>query len=305
MMASGNPTFILKPTPPYNFDITVKRLHGVNHEMYSQDNGGIVRTLRAGKGVFLVTVTSHGTTESPELLAEIGGNPSDEEISLLRQNLDNLLSLDVDLSSFYRHVEGNALYATLCRRFYGLHIMLEGGLFECMVKTIIGQQMNLSFASTLTRRLIERASSPFVHKGRTYPVFPSPEEVAVLQVEDLTALQYSRRKAEYVIDFAREVVNSGLDLEQFEKMEDREIVERLVRIRGIGRWTAECFLLFGMGRKDLLPAADIGLRNAIKKLYGLSHQPNEQEVRDLGAGWSPWSSYMTFYLWESLNHKSE
>lgn len=304
-MTEGNATIILKPKPPYDFDKTVKRLHGVNHEMYSREKGSITRTLRAGNRVFLATVVSRGTTECPELHAEIDGTPSDEEKKQLRHLLDNLFSVDVDLLSFYKHFEEDPLYASLCSRFYGLRIMLEGGLFECMVKTIIGQQMNLSFASTLTRRLIDRSSHPYVHNGRAYPVFPSPGEVAALQVEDLTALQFSRRKAEYVIDFAREVVNGGLDLNQFEKMEDREIVERLVRIRGIGRWTAECFLLFGMGREDLLPAADIGLRNAIKRLFGLDRQPDEQEVRAIGAHWSPWSSYMTFYLWESLNDKSE
>jgi DNA-3-methyladenine glycosylase II len=171
-----------------------------------------------------------------------------------------------------------------------------------MIRTIIGQQLNLAFAATLTRRLVQLASpEPLVHEGRTFLFFPSPEEVARLSYESLCELQFSRRKAEYVIDFAREIVEGNLDLERLEAMSNEEIISQLVRLRGIGRWTVECFLLFGLGRTDLLPAADIGLRNGLKRWFGLDSQPTEEEVRRWGASWSPWSSYVTYYLWESLN----
>ncbi len=173
-----------------------------------------------------------------------------------------------------------------------------------MTKTIVGQQLNLAFAATLNKRLIELLSPPFETEGQLYPVFPSAEQVALCSYEQLRELQFSQRKAEYTIDFAREVVSGKIDLPAMESMEDGEIMELLIKQRGIGRWTAECFLLFGLGRTDLLPAADIGLRNALRRWYGLEDQPSEAQVREMGRKWSPWSSYVTFYLWESLNLKT-
>ncbi len=77
-------------------------------------------------------------------------------------------------------------------------------------------------------------------------------------------------------------------------------METLLPLRGIGRWTVECLLLFGMGRPDLLPAADIGLRRAVQRVYGLPERPGEEEVRRIGEAWAPWRSYATFYLWDAI-----
>lgn len=94
-----------------------------------------------------------------------------------------------------------------------------------------------------------------------------------------------------------------VDFTRLENMDNDKIIENLTKLSGNGRWTVECFLLFGLGRADLLPAADIGLRNAVKKQYGLPEQPEEQKVRKIGEAWSPWRSYATFYMWESLNEQ--
>ncbi|GAB7386917.1 hypothetical protein BSNK01_07530 [Bacillaceae bacterium] len=138
----------------------------------------------------------------------------------------------------------------------------------------------------------------------SYPVFPSPEQVARLRYDELRRLQFSQRKAEYVIDFARLVADGKLDLRTLAEKRDQEIIATLTKVRGIGRWSVECFLLFGLGRPDLLPAADIGLRNGVQIVYRLPERPNEEEVRRLGASWSPWSSYVTYYIWESLNQRN-
>lgn len=297
-------TFAIEALPPYDFDLTVKRLHGVRHEAYCGNTRSVTRTLRLPSGaVALAVVTSEGTKEAPLLRVHAYGAVRESDRLFIRKELARTLSADADLRPFYSHASQDPVLARLCRSLYGLRIMLEGSLFECMVKTILGQQMNLAFAATLNKRLMERASEPFLHEGKAYPVFPSPEAVASLSYEDLTALQFSRRKAEYVIDFARRVADGRLDLEELQAMDDSAIMTKLTAIRGIGRWTVECFLLFGMGRPDLLPAADIGLRNAIRHRYGLTSQPSENEVRSIGAQWSPWSSYATFYLWESLNQQ--
>jgi DNA-3-methyladenine glycosylase II len=91
-----------------------------------------------------------------------------------------------------------------------------------------------------------------------------------------------------------------LNLETLYEKSDEEIFDLLLPIRGIGRWTVECFLLFGVGRPNLLPAADIGLRNAIRNVYQLKEQPDEKTVRKMGDEWAPYCSYITLYLWDTL-----
>jgi DNA-3-methyladenine glycosylase II len=290
------------PKAPFDFHKMMKRQQGVGHELYRFEEDRMIRTIRVNGIVYYVELWSVGTIDQPELKARtVPEVKDDKEKSAVERHLSRMISGDVDLIPFYEHIAHDRHLKRLRTPFHGLKIMLESDLFECMAKTIISQQLNLSFAAELTRRLIGITTSPFIHHGREYPVFPSAEQVASLSYEQLRELQFSMRKAEYLIDFARHVVNGSIDLDSLEQMENNEIIARLTRFRGIGRWTAECFLLFGMGRLDLLPAADIGLRNGVKKLYGLSVQPSEDEVRRIGANWTPWSSYVTFYLWEFLN----
>jgi DNA-3-methyladenine glycosylase II len=169
-----------------------------------------------------------------------------------------------------------------------------------MIKAIIGQQVNVKFAATLVERIVDFGRETVEWKDLCLPVFPAPETVAGWSPEQLQALSFSRRKAEYVIDFARAVVDGKVDLDGLWHMTEDEIFETLMPLRGVGRWTVECLLLFGMGRPDVLPAADIGVQNAVQKLYGLPSRPTEAMVRRLGEAWTPWRSYATYYLWQSL-----
>ena len=185
-------------------------------------------------------------------------------------------------------------------RFCGLRPILDADLFESMVKIIIGQQLNVRFAATLTERLVDLGGETVEWNSVLLPVFPSAEQVARWPYDELQSRSFSRRKAEYVIDFARAVVDGRVDLDGLWRMADGEICERLTSLRGIGRWTVECFLLFGIGRPDVLPAADIGVQNALQRLYGMDRRPGEDEVRRLAEPWAPWRSYVTYYLWQSL-----
>ncbi|WP_248925583.1 DNA-3-methyladenine glycosylase family protein [Paenibacillus hamazuiensis] len=292
----------LHPQPPFDFDKIRRRQQGVGHELYRFEGERMFRTIRVNGRVYFVEISSAGTVDRPELHIMTAPEPSDpNEIEALKHHLSRMLSADLDLTPFYKYLEQDPLLAQLGVKFRGLRIMLESDPFECMAKTIIGQQLNLAFAAELTRRLIRISSAPFAYQGQLVPVFPSAEEVASLSYEQLRAEQFSQRKAEYLIDFARLVADGRLDLGELVKLDDDAVIEKLVKLRGIGRWTAECFLLFGMGRTDLLPAADIGLRNGIRKLHAMGAQPTEEEVRRIGADWSPWSSYVTYYLWEYLN----
>ncbi|WP_380705470.1 DNA-3-methyladenine glycosylase family protein [Salinithrix halophila] len=287
----------LKPAGVYSFAATTRRLVSFEKSAYQVRDGRLYRTLRVGGRPIVVGLGWRGEA----LFAEVEEVLTPAEEEALTKTLRRMFSLDVNLEPFYVQMEQVPELAALVRERNGLHMVLDPDLYECLIKTIIGQQLNLAFAATLIRRLIDLAGEEVAYRGELLPVFPTPEQVARLDYADLQALQFNRRKAEYVIDLSRKIVDGSLDLTSLLSLPDEEVVERLLPLRGVGRWTAECLLLFGMGRPNLLPAADIGLRNAVRRVYHTDAQPTEQEVRQLGGAWAPWSSYAVFYLWDYLS----
>ncbi|BCU82971.1 hypothetical protein JIR001_27540 [Polycladomyces abyssicola] len=284
---------------PYSFEATVRRLVSFEKSSYRLHSGRLVRAIEAGGRPYAVEIGWQ--TEPRSLTVYVHGNPPKAEQERLEAKLRRMFSVDVDLTPFYRQAEADPYLGPVVAKRKGLHLVLDASLYECLIKTIISQQLNLAFAAKLIERLVDLAGERVPFKGESLPVFPSPERVAALDYEQLQALQFNRRKAEYIIDISRRVASGTLDLETLWRMEDEAVMECLLPLRGVGRWTVECLLLFGLGRPDLLPAADIGLRNAVRHVYGLAHQPGEEEIRKIGRDWSPWRSYATFYLWDALS----
>src|SRR5690606_22898744 len=120
-----------------------------------------------------------------------------------------------------------------------------------------------------------------------------PERLAEAGVEGLRKLGFSRQKARYVLEVARRALDGELDPARFADLDDEEAIQRLTEIPGVGRWTAENVLIRGLGRSDVIPAGDLGIRVAIQRLLGLAGRPSEAEVRELAAGWAGCRSYAT------------
>lgn len=215
-------------------------------------------------------------------------------------SLQHLFALEVDLAAFYQHAKHDPVLSDLVAQLRGARMIQDGDLFTSVISSIISQQMNLSFAATLKRRLWAITGQPLQVDGEVFYADPQPEAVARLDYGELRAMQYSQRKAEYVIDFARSVASGSFSLHKLEQLDDQTAIEYLSAQRGLGRWTAECVLLFGMGRPDLLPAKDVGLQRAVSRFYQLAERPNEQQLRQRGLAWHPWSSWYTYYLWLGL-----
>ena len=294
---------VIEMKPPYSFERLLQRLrtHPDEQLRVEPDARLLKRAFRIEDKPHVVTLRFLGDTETPRLEVETDALLTPAGQAKLLATIRHMFSADVDLAPLYAFMAEDERLRPLSERFRGLRYLLDADLFQSMIRTIIGQQLNLAFAATLTSRLLQLCGERVEDEaGHTYLVFPSPESIARLQVEQLRNLQFSQRKAEYIIDFARAVVEGKVELERLARMEDEEIIAYLTALRGIGRWTVECLLMFGMGRPDLLPAADIGLRNGIQLVYGLADKPSEQEIRQLGESWRPWRSYVSLYIWEAL-----
>lgn len=168
----------------------------------------------------------------------------------------------------------------------------EADLWWALVDAIASQQLSVKAAATIVGRV--QALAP---EGKR----PTPREVIEVPDETLRACGLSGAKTRYVKDLAARWLDGTLEPERLPSMPDEEVVEHLTRVKGIGRWTAEMILIFTLGRPDVLPVDDLGLKVAVQRAYGLEERPGRAEVLEIGERWRPYRSAATLYLWRSLN----
>jgi len=162
--------------------------------------------------------------------------------------------------------------------------------YGALLRAIVGQQLSTKAARTIYLRVVD------LFGGTT----PTPEQLLEAKEEDLRACGLSGRKAEYLRDLAAHVISGELELDRLDQLGDEEAIEEIVAVRGLGRWTAEMFLLFHLQRPDILSGGDLGIRKAIQIEYGLDEMPPPQRVIEIGEPWRPHRSLASLYLWESL-----
>ena len=165
--------------------------------------------------------------------------------------------------------------------------------FKALVHSIMSQQLSTKAASTIARRFDDLFDG----------TFPTPRQVLDMPQEKLRAVGLSGMKVSFVRDLARRVEDGSLRLEAFDAMTDDEVIDALTEVKGIGRWTAEMFLMFRLHRPDVLPIGDIGIVNAIKKQYRLRKTPTPARLMRIGESWRPYRSVACWYLWASLDNK--
>jgi DNA-3-methyladenine glycosylase II len=163
--------------------------------------------------------------------------------------------------------------------------------YGALVRSIVGQQVSVHAARSMLTRLQDRFG------GR----LPTPAQILADDPEALRAAAgLSRSKAAFLRDLAQAVASGALVLEELDDLPDADVGERLVHVRGIGQWTVDMFLIFHLGRPDVLPVGDLGLRRAAKLAYGLRKLPEPPRLKRLARPWRPWRSVATWYLWASL-----
>ena len=212
-----------------------------------------------------------------------------------------MLGLAQDPGPFERRIVRRRGLGRLIRGRRGLRIPLTTDPFEGLVWVIVGQQVNLGFASLCRARLIELAGTP---AGDGFVAHPTPEAVAQLDHPQLVALQFSRRKAEYLIDVAREIASGELDLDALADEPAPVIEERLDAIRGLGPWSIQYLLMRAYALADCVPVGDAGLVAALQRFFDLDERPDPRETRRLMEPFAPHRSLATFHLWKSLGDEA-
>ncbi len=175
-----------------------------------------------------------------------------------------------------------------------LHAVAPRDPFEALCMSIASQQLSTKAAATIFGRFCD------LFPDRK----PTPERVMTLTDEEIRAAGFSRPKISFIRDLALHVLDGRLDLTGLKKHPDEEVMRQLVAVKGIGRWTAEIYLMFRLGRPDILPADDLGLMNAVQRAYGLRKRPDAKRLRKIGEAWKPYRSIASWYLWASLEPSS-
>jgi DNA-3-methyladenine glycosylase II len=165
----------------------------------------------------------------------------------------------------------------------------RGNPFQTLARSIVGQQISVKAAQSVWNRFAEAA-------GRV-----EPQIVVAMPDETLRACGFSGQKTKYVKDLARHFHEGLVQPRTWKKMEDEAVIEDLVRVNGIGRWSAEMFLLFHMMRPNILPVGDLGLQRAMEHQYNDGEPLTKDEMREIAKPWAPWSTVGTWYLWRSLD----
>lgn len=285
---------LIKIEGPYNFDLALDRLAMDPLHIIDRENR-VIRVPVYQPSAEVVDVQALGTTETPEFLLK-GKNINTKEKAIAE--ITRVFQWNTPLDEIHRHFSSTALSGIFSEH-RGTPIVLEFSLHASIMRSIIHQQIHMKLAISLTKQFVK--THGFEVDG--VPFFPLPETVAALKVEDLRKLRMSQRKAEYLIDVSGKMANGDLNLELVKKKSDREVITELVKLRGIGPWTAQSFLLFGLGRNNLFPKADIGLQNALKRLFQLDQKPGPEEIDLYINEWEPYLSYASLYLWRSIENK--
>jgi len=169
-------------------------------------------------------------------------------------------------------------------------LVTRGDAFNTLARSIVGQQISVAAAQSVWNRVLVTAKKKV-----------NPKNILALSVEELRAAGLSGRKVEYIRDLADHFHSGRLHASQWKDMEDESVIKELSDIRGIGRWTAEMFLIFNLVRPNILPLDDVGLIRAISLNYFSGEPVSRHEAREVAANWAPWRTVATWYMWISID----
>lgn len=166
-----------------------------------------------------------------------------------------------------------------------------GSHFDAIARSIVSQQLSVKAAATIHGRFRELYAA----------AGGEPRHLAPIPDEHLRQAGLSRQKIAYIKDLARRVATGELELDRVDEMDDDELIERLTAVKGVGVWTAQMFLMFRLGRADVLPTLDLGIQKAIQRAYGLRKRPSVRRMEQIARAWAPYRTIACWYLWRSLD----
>lgn len=291
-------SFVLEPTPPFRLDLTAWTLRRRPDNVIDRWDGQTYRRVLVEDGnPFEIAVTQFEQSGMPRLRVSVTGEvPGSDKKAYINTALERLLGIHVDLTEFYRFCEKDEALRFPANQFRGSKPPRFPTYFETLVNAIACQQITLTLGIRLLNRLTEACGSTIETEKGSFHAFPRPQQLANMDIEKLREMGFSYRKAGYLTGLAQAVTEGQFDLEEIEKLDDKEAVKRLCTLKGVGRWTAEYFLLRGLGRTHIFPGDDVGARNNLQRWLRLSEPMNYDEVHKSLRQWDAYGGLIYFHL---------
>lgn len=285
--------FSLYPVPPFRLDLTAWALRRRVHNAVDHWDGETYwRVLVIRSRPVRVAVRQRGTMLDVTVTGAGLGASTQAEVSVA---LERLLGLKTNLRRFYAFAATDPRLNRMAQRFTGLKPPRFPTIFEALVNGISCQQLSLTVGITVMNRLAARYGLSVDADGRAY-AFPRPEDLARTDLVELRALGYSRQKGQALSEMSQAVAAGTLDLEPIELLDDEPAVERLLQLRGVGRWTAEYALLRGLGRTHVFPGDDVGARQNLERWLHLRRPLDYQGVHRVLSRWRPYGGLIYLHL---------
>lgn len=288
------------PVPDeFSFDLCMKFLQRSPKELLHRCGESSVRKLlRFDNANVLIELSpaNDGHLMIEVLNGAITSHQKDQLIAYVKEWFD----LETDLKPFYAMASRDRLLKDLTKKYHGYRIVGQPDLFESLVWAVLGQQINVQFAYTLKQKFVEKFGSKLIFDNNEYFLFPDPETVALLNDDHLLPLQFSKQKSKYTVLIAEAFASKQISKEKLKGLSLAEAKEMLMKIKGVGNWTANYALMKTFRHPDAFPLEDAGIHNAIKNLKKLDRKPTLEEVKKIFRKYNGWEAYATLYLWKSL-----
>ena len=282
----------------FSFDLALTFLKRSPRELlHTLEGDKVFKALRINNIEVLISIHQQ---EKDLLIKFLNVKPNAAMKAGVLEYIREWFDLETNLKPFYAMAKKDELLAPLVKVFHGYRIVGQPDLFESLVWAVLGQQINLSFAYTLKQRFVEQFGESQEYKNQKYYVFPKPKVVARLTDDDLLPLQFSRQKSKYVVLIAQAFMNGEVSKEKLKGLSLVDAKENLMKIKGVGNWTANYALMKTFRYPDAFPLEDVGVHNAIKNQMGLKAKPSLDRVKKIFKRYKGWEAYATLYLWKSL-----
>ncbi len=291
-------SFTLRPVAPFRLDYTVWALRRRPGNAIDRWDGVAWRRVHElAEGICEVRVTQAGPPENPVLRVLCSGKELTADAKTpIRNLLTRMLGLETDLSGFYELTRHDRTMAALAERFRGVRLPRFPTLFEALVNGIACQQLSLTVGIILLNRLAESYGARLSTPDRDRLRFSPAGEAGRRRYRRPERLGFSRQKAQALIELSSRVGKKAVDLSGLEAMSNEEAVEKLLELRGVGRWTADYALLRGMGRFMIFPAGDVGARNKLQDVLHISKSLDDEGVRRRLRRWDSYAGLIYLHL---------
>lgn len=285
---------MLKPKSPYNIESHFETYLGEKPQPQVYVNRNYRRAIQVGEKLVPIEVKLNEDVKNPELNVFIYSDLSKVKVKKTMEQTKWIFNTQLDLRPIYKFMEAKPSLKHLKKKHYGLRPERCPNFHEALIKAVIEQQISLQVAKEMTWQLIKKFGNRITEVDKEFWSFPKPEKLGQAEIEEIKDCKLSRRKAEYIKNISELVAEGEVKIRKEQTRE--EFIQRLMKIRGVGRWTAEMAIVryFGTGRTN--PAGDLGVRKAVSKFLGKDEVVSEQKVRNQTEEWGEHKGLIAYYL---------